>query len=188
MKKSLVLVLLSLIIVSFGFECNQKDNDEPDPNNEDNLLPYHLKGTLNLLFTNTFPAFAESTALQVSVDKDGHMVFDIGELQYSGEDDNGQSRIRREGELILAPNGEGFKDNGKIYFAVDENTTVEETFTVWVWDGTNWLQTVQETVTYTWNDGLTFSREDAEIGGSVVEATNANGTVRWTLTLVPGLI
>ena len=183
------MILLSATVLLLFFDgCKKKDDGEgPDPNNNGSLLQFKYEGTLHLLFSNTFPAFQSSTTLQVSVDLNGHMVFSIGELQYSGESDNGQSKIRREGELILAPNGDAFEDDNKIYFAVDENTSLEETFTVWIWDGTIWVQQIQETVTDTWNNGLNFALEDAQLGGSVVEESNANGTVRWTLVLIPKL-
>jgi len=188
MKKIPLLVLLAAAVIFAGDSCKKKTDEEQNPDDNEILLPSEYEGTLYLLFTNTFPQFESSTTLPVEVNEYGHMVFGIGELQYSGEGVNGEVKMRRAGELILAPNGEAFKDEGKIYFAVDENTTVEETFTVWVWDGSQWMQTVNETVTNTWNDGLNFDLENAELEGSVVEVVNANGTVKWKLTLIPKLV
>jgi len=179
--KNLAIVLAILFAYSFiQTGCKKKNDDNTDP-----VLTNAYKGQLILLFSNSYPQFSETTSIDVDVDKNGKMTFGIGGLQYSGTNNNGQSKIQREGELIIAPNGEYFIDDDKIHFAVDENTMINETMKVWIWDGTDWQLQVNETIADTWNGGLDFLLIDAEISGSVVEATTANGTVKWTLILVP---
>ena len=116
-----------------------------------------------------------------------NVIFQDGFI-WGGYSHDGQVKIKREGLLIISPNGEYFMNGDKVYFAVDENTDMIEEFTVWIWTGSNWQKTVEETVTDTWNNGLSFSLEDAEISGSVVEVSNENGTARWTLILVPKIV
>ena len=164
--------------------CKEND-DDTSPADSLLLLTNDYKGQLHLLFKNTYPEFNESTSIDVDVNKDGKMNFGIGGLTYFGEDDNGQSKIQRDGELIIAPNGSYFLNGDKVHFAVDENTMITETLKVWVWNGTSWQLTVNETISETWKGGLSFSLIDAEISGSIVEVSTPNGNVKWTLTLTP---
>ncbi len=177
--KNLLMITAAILML---FSC-KKDEIKPDESLLDNA--YH--GSLTLFFSNTFPEFAETTTIDADVDKDGKIVFGIGSLEYFGEDDNGQSKIRRDGELVLAPEGNYFISNDVIHFDVNENTTVTENMIVWYWDDTQWVETINEDITELWEDGLHFILQDAATGGSVVEVSTANGTVRWTLLLVPVL-
>lgn len=189
MKNLSILLILVIAGLILNPGCKKKSDDN---NPDDTLSPFVLTsdytGTLSLLFNNTFPEFEETASVTVEVDKEGKMTFGYGSLNYFGENDDGQVKIKREGLLIISPNGEYFMNGDKVYFAVDENTDMIEEFTVWIWTGSNWQKTVEETVTDTWNNGLSFSLEDAEISGSVVEVSNENGTARWTLILVPKIV
>ena len=180
MKKVILILVLAAVVIFSDISCKKDEN-----NDDEIFLDHNYSGTLFLLLSNSYPQFIDSTSLPVEVNQSGHMTFGIGELQYSGEDNNGQSKIRRQGELILAPNGYAVKDDDRIWFAVDENTTVDETFKVWIWDGSDWLLQVNETVSDTWNDGLAFPLDEAETTGAVVSTMTANGTVKWTLFLAP---
>jgi hypothetical protein len=180
--KNLSLVLTVVLSFSLIISACKKKNDDDTSGTP---LTNAYKGQLHLLFSNTFPQFSETTSVDVDVNKEGKMTFGIGGLQYFGEDDNGQSKIRREGELIISPNGDYFIDNDKIHFDVHENTMITETMKVWYWDGSEWKLAVNENISDTWNGGLDFKLIDAEINGSVVETVTANGTVKWTLTLTP---
>jgi hypothetical protein len=147
------------------------------------LFANTLVGDLSLFFSNSYPEFESSTSVGVQVNIFGVMIFDQGTLTYFGEDDNGQSKIQRDGELTLAPNGKAVDNNGVIYFQVDENTTVNENMKLWVWDGSTWQLYVDETITEQWNGGLAFDYLESISGGAVVEVVTQNGTVRWTLVL-----
>ena len=184
MKKLLLLLLSISIFILLNDSCKKTD-EEDNPADSTFLLTNAYKGQLHLLFINVYPEINESTSVDVDVDREGKMIFGIGGLMYFGEDDNGQSKIQRDGELIISPNGSYFMNNGEVHFAVDENTMITETMKVWVWNSASWQLTVNETISETWKDGLSFKLKDAEINGSVVEVSTPNGTVRWTLTLSP---
>ncbi len=143
-------------------------------------------GFLELRFTNAFPSFDETTQVDVEIDKNGNVIFGTGTLSYNADEDNGQSRIRRVGTLSLNPIGHLFDNNGEAYIDVNENTTINETMTVWYWDSNNqmWVEVINEAINDTWNGGLAFSVDDAVLTGSVVQSVTANGSVTWSLHLV----
>jgi hypothetical protein len=174
-----VLFILCVLQIS----CSK---DEPAPTSVSAVLSNEYEGFLKLRFTNTFPAFDETTQVEVHINKAGEMTFGTGTLAYDGDDDNGQSRIRRVGTLTLNPNGHHFDNNDEDYVDVKENTTVNETMTVWYWDPNSqtWIQTINENINDLWNGGLAFSIDDAVLTGSVVQSVTANGSVIWTLNLV----
>lgn len=155
------------------------------------ILDNNYTGTLHLRFTNTFPAFDESTQVAVEIDKYGGVTFETGTLSYEGEDAiDGQSKLRRSGTLTLAPYGNVFHANGDIIIEVDENTSFNERFQQWAWDKQTftWIPVMDENFSGTWNGGLGFYLGDAATTGSTVGVTNAQGSVIWTLTLSPILV
>lgn len=172
-----------LILCILQISCSK---DEPAPTSVPSVLSNEYEGFLKLRFTNSFPAFDETTQVDVHINKAGEMTFSSGSLSYDADDDNGQSRIRRVGTLTLNPNGHHFDNNGEDYVDVNENTAVDETMTVWYWDQNNqtWVQAINETINDLWNGGLAFSIDDAVLTGSVVQSVTANGSVIWTLYLV----
>ena len=189
MKRNLLL-LLAIVFIVAGSACKKSEDEAdsgPDPNpiSGDTIFEHDYIGSLNLYFSNSYPEFESSTDIEVEVNIFGDMLFDQGTLFYSGESDNQQSKIRREGELTIAPYGNTVVSNGVIYFEVDENTTVVENMKFWVWDGTQWILKVDENITSQWNNGLAFDYIEATSDGAVVQVSNANGTVKWTLTLLP---
>lgn len=180
---ALALLTLSTMVYS---KCD-KNNEDDDENIY--LLETSYHGSLTLFYSNAFPAFSETTTIDADVDVNGNIVFGIGGMEYFGEDDNGQAKIRRQGELTIAPDGSYFLDEDVVHFNVNENTTVTETLTQWVWDddAQEWIEIFSETTTQTWDGGLDFILEDAAFNGSIQEVSNENGTVRWTLLLTPEL-
>jgi hypothetical protein len=154
------------------------------------ILDSNYSGTLYLRFSNTFPEFDESTQVAVEIDKYGGVTFETGTLSYEGEDDNGQSKLKRSGTLTLAPYGNVFHANGGIIIEVDENTSFNERFQQWVWDKSTltWIPVMDENFSGTWNGGLGFDLDEAVISGSTVGVTNAQGSVIWTLVLTPTLV
>jgi hypothetical protein len=185
--KKILLMLLSASVLIFSFDgCKKKDDGGDDPSDQE-IFDKDYTGSLNLYFSNTFPEFESETNIVFSVNKYGDMLFNQGTLFYSGTSDNGQAKLQREGELTIAPHGETVKNGDEIMFEVDENTVVVETYKMWVWDGQQWIQQVNESITDVWNDGLSFSYLEAIADGSVVEVSNANGTVRWTFAMMPDL-
>ena len=148
------------------------------------VLSNEYSGFLQLRFTNTYPAFDETTQVDVTINKYGEVTFDSGTLTYNADDNNGQSRIVRNGTLQLNPTGNYFDNNGEDFIAVDENTTVNENMIVYYWDGTNWVEAINENITDTWHGGLAFSIDDAVINGSIIQVVTAQGSVTWGLYLV----
>lgn len=140
-------------------------------------------GTLELHFTNEFPSFDASTQVTVDIGEQGTVTFGTGTLHYEGEDDNGQFKIKRSGTLTLAPTGTTVEIGDDLRIDVKENTTVNEYLQSWVWDGSSWMQVMNENITDTWNGGLVFYRSEARAGGSTVQAATGDGSVTWTLRL-----
>ena len=141
-------------------------------------------GFLQLRFTNTFPSFDETTQVAVDIDKNGNVTFGTGTLSYNADSNNGQSRIVRNGTIQLSPIGHYFDNNGADYIEVDENATINENMVVYVWDGTAWIEYVNENINDTWHGGLAFSIDDAVMNGSIIQVVTSQGSVTWGLYLV----
>lgn len=180
--KKVILSLLALPLL-FIVTCSEED---PAPVEPPQVLSNEYEGFLRLTFTNTFPAFNETTQIDVHIDKYGAMTFASGTLSYNADDNNGQSRIRRVGTLTLNPTGHHFDNNGEDWVDVDENTEINETMTVWYWDpnSQSWVQTINENITDTWHGGLGFNIDDAVLTGDIIQSSNAWGSVTWGLYLV----
>jgi hypothetical protein len=148
------------------------------------VLSNDYTGFLQLRFTNTYPSFDETTQVDVDINKYGEVTFGSGTLSYSGDDNNGQSRIVRNGTLQLNPTGYYFDNSGEDYIGVDENTTVNENMIVYYWDGTQWVEALNENITDTWHGGYAFSIDDAVINGSIIQVVTGQGSVTWGLYLV----
>lgn len=142
-------------------------------------------GTLELHFTNVFPAFNASTQVSVNLDEEGGVTFGTGTLTYEGEDDNGQLKIRRSGTITLAPYGSTYETANDLRIDVKENATINERLQTWVWAETFWMPVLNETISDTWNGGLVFYRSEAEAGGSTLQVATSQGSVTWTLRLDP---
>ncbi len=141
-------------------------------------------GTLALHFTNSaLPPFDASTQVTADIGEQGTVTFGTGTLNYEGEDDNGQFKIRRSGTLTLAPTGTTVEIGDDLRIDVKENTTVNERLQTWVWTGTSWMSVLDENITDTWNGGLVFYKSEAKAGGSTVQAATGDGSVTWTLRL-----
>jgi len=148
------------------------------------VLSNEYSGFLQLRFTNTYPAFDETVQVDVTINKYGEVTFDSGTLTYNADDNNGQSRIVRNGTLQLNPTGNYFDNSGEDFIAVDENTTVNENLIVYYWDGQGWVEALNENITETWHGGLAFSIDDAAINGSIIQVVTSQGSVTWGLHLV----
>lgn len=183
MKMVCICMFVAILLAMPG--CGGSNNATgPEPG----VLDNSYTGTLHLNFSNVFPEFDESSSVSVEVDKQGNMTFGTGTLNYSGEDDNGEMKIKRTGTLTIAPNGEYINEAGNEHFAVNENTIVNEHMQTWYWDGSVWQLYMDENITVTWNGGLIFDLDDAATTGSVCEVTNSQGSIIWTLTLSPDLV
>ena len=148
------------------------------------ILSNDYTGFLQLRITNIYPSFDETTQVDVDINKYGQVTFGTGTLSYSGDDNNGQSRIVRNGTLQLNPTGYYFDNSGEDYIGVDENTTINENMIVYYWDGSQWIEALNENINETWHGGLAFSIDDAVINGSIVQVVTAQGSVTWGLYLV----
>jgi hypothetical protein len=148
------------------------------------VLSNDYTGFLQLRFTNTYPSFDETTQADVDINKYGEVTFGTGTLSYNGDDNNGQSRIVREGTIQFNPTGYYFDNNGDDYIGVDENATLNENMIVYYWDGSQWIQALNENINDTWHGGLAFSIDDAVLTGSIISSSNSGGSVTWGLYLV----
>ncbi len=175
----LVLLLLCLLL----FSCSKKENPfEPKP-----VLNHEYTGFLRLRATGEFPIIDLSAQVDVTVNKFGEMNFSTSTVSYDVDEHNGETRIRRTGTLDLRPKGYHFVDNGLDKFAVDENTTITETMTIWYGDGVEWTLFTTQNIEGTWNGGLAFDLLDATMNGSFVTLNTAYFSVRWSLHLVAKL-
>ena len=148
------------------------------------VLSNEYTGFLQLRITNTYPAFDETTQADVEINKYGEVTFGTGTLSYNADDNNGQSRIVRIGTIQLNPSGYYFDNNGADFIGVDENATINENLIVYYWDGTQWVEALNENINETWNSGYAFSINDAVINGSIIQVVTAQGSVTWGLYLV----
>lgn len=189
MKKFIYFPITILIFLFTLTNCEKTKDDNNENDNNDTIPPFVLTheyvGQLHLFFSNEFPEFQSNGSVDVNVDQEGKMEFESGGLLYSGTSDNGQAKIKREGEITMMPHGTYFLQDNEVYFNVIENSFLTEEMTVWYWSGTNWIQAVNESISETWDGGLVFSLTESIIDGSVVEVSTEMGTVRWTLTLTP---
>ena len=148
------------------------------------VLSNEYTGFLQLRFTNTYPSFDETTQVDVDINKYGEVTFGTGTLSYSGDDNNGQSRIVRNGTIQLNPSGYYFDNSGADFIGVDENATINEHMIVYYWDGSQWVEALNENITDTWHGGYAFSIDDAVINGSIIQVVTSQGSVTWGLYLV----
>jgi len=143
-------------------------------------------GTLELRFSNTFPAFDETTQITVEIDSQGSLDIGTGTLSYLGEDDNGEAKIKRDGDLALEPYGEIYACGGGTVVSISENTDYSEHYQHWYWDddAMEWILDFDINPSGTWNGGLAFDLDEAmKTGGHTVGVQNAQGAVLWTLEL-----
>ena len=175
-----ILIVIFLLLAS---ACS-KDETETGPKE---YLDHEYSGRLRLHFTNDFPSLDKTVDVNVQINKYGEMTFGTGSVSYDADENNGQTRIRRKGTLTLNPNGSYFFDNMIDKFDVNENTTINETMTVWYGDGVNWTQAFSENINSTWNGGLVFNLEDAVWNGSHVSVNTGYGSADWGLylTVIP---
>jgi len=179
-KLFIMVIAVSLI---FLISCSE---EEPTPAGPPQVLSNNYSGFMQLHFTNTFPAFDESTQVDITIDKYGKVTFGTGTLSYNADEDNGQSRIVRVGTLSLNPKGSHFVSNGDDYVDVDENTTINENMIVYYWDENTqtWIEFLNEDINSTWNGGLGFNIDDAVLTGSIIQSVTAWGSTTWGLYLV----
>lgn len=181
--KTIKFFMIVLLITAVQISCSK---DDPVPTEPDPVLTSNYSGWLSLHFTNTFPSFDETTQVNVTIDKYGKVTFGTGTLSYNADDDNGQSRIVRNGTLTLRPKGDHFVSNGIDYIEVDENTTINENMIVYYWDDNSqtWIEMINENINNTWHGGLAFRIDNATLSGSIIQSTNAWGSFVWGLYLV----
>ncbi|MBK7631935.1 MAG: hypothetical protein IPJ23_14750 [Ignavibacteriales bacterium] len=175
--KYFIRIIVFVIVLFTG--CS-KDETETGPKE---YLDYEYTGTLRLHFTNDFPSIDKTVSVNVQINKYGDMTFGTGSVSYDADENNGQTRIRRNGTLTLNPNGSYFFDNMSDKFDVKENTTINETMTVWYGDGVNWTQAFSENINSVWNGGLVFSLDEAVMTGSHVSVSTGSGSADWELNL-----
>ena len=172
--------------ISSLLDSNINDFSDEDFTIVKQVFTNEYTGFLELRFTNTFPSFDEITQVDVHIDKYGQVTFGTGTLSYNADDNNGQSRIVRNGTLQINPNGYYFDNSGEDYVHVNENTTINENMIVYVWDSNSlsWIEYANENINTVWNGGLAFSIDDAVLTGSIISSANEWGSVTWGLYLV----
>lgn len=179
MKSILKIKVLFVSFFVLFISCS-KDETETGPKE---YLDYEYVGTLRLHFTNDFPSIDKTVDVTVNINKFGEMTFGAGSISYDADENNGQTRIKRTGSLTLRPNGSYFSDDMIDKFDVKENTTINETMTVWYGDGVNWTQAFSENINSVWNGGLVFILDDAVWNGSHVTVNTDYGSADWGLYL-----
>lgn len=93
--------------------------------------------------------YNETTQVDVDINRYGKVTFGTGTLTYNADDNNGQSRIVRNGTIQLNPAGYYFDNNGADFIGVDENATITENMIVYYWDGAQWVEALNENITNT---------------------------------------
>ncbi len=173
-------LVVFLVLVVLLISCSEDESPvEPKP-----VLSHEYIGFLRLHFTNEFPTINKTTQVDVAINKFGEMNFSTATVSYDADEHNGQTRIRRTGTLVLRPKGKHFFNNGEDKFGVDENTTIQETMTIWYGDGVEWTLFTTQNIQGTWNGGLDFDLTEALFNGSYVSVNTGNGSATWSLHLV----
>jgi hypothetical protein len=161
-------------------ESEQLDESSNGGSKDNNYV-----GTLTLNYTNDLPAFNETAHVDVEIDKYGKVTFSSGTLNYEGYDTRGDFRIKRTGTVTINPNGYYFYEKGVNWLGIKECASFNENFISWYRDNQGiWHEVMNETPSGTW-EGLAFSIDDAVINGSVIAVSTEQGSVTWTLVLVP---
>lgn len=150
-------------------------------------LPVNYEGSLNLHITNDYPSYDESTDIDAKVNKQGVVSFGSGTLHWDAENQLEEGKTKWIGDLNINPTGLTSKCGNGVCIEVNENTTFDETIQQYVMLNGNWKKVADDTQSGTWNEGLAFSLEDAQMDGSVVKASSDQGSVTWTLILIPTL-
>ena len=145
-------------------------------------------GGLTLRLVNTIlPRFDESATSECSLEESGGknlLICTSATLRYDSDESEIPLRIRRNGYITFNPVGSCSND----VCLVSPLPLGSETYTQWVWYGTYWKQVIQYTQPINWTDSsYSFNQKDAETNGATISVTTKNGSVSWTLYLVPTL-
>ncbi len=143
-------------------------------------------GFLTVEFINTYPPWAVSAEMEVTMTENGVIVILTETLSYSGELTLEDSRIIRSGAWLLRP--EGYFENSNSTIVINPNIEVSNDLTeVYAKDDYgNWVKVSQD-IPYNGQTGgpVTFSFVMATTNpaGSVQAVIDGTGAITWTLSL-----
>jgi len=185
------LTILFAILFTACHCSEEKSTNEENPMVPDNWLEHSYHGSLTVKSTNTYPEWAVSTRMNVTIDKElGLVEFEKGSLNYSGETlISPSSKIVRSGSWKISPTGRLEKDNDIVYVRVDAGVVVEnDAQKLYAKNNSGEWKLVNETnFDSKPNSDLSFVLDEAIINGSVISANSEIASLKWTLRLTPGL-
>jgi hypothetical protein len=150
------------------------------------LFETAFDGHLTVEYLNTYPPWAVSAEMEVTMTENGVIAIETGTLSYSGELTLEDSRIIRSGTWLLRP--EGYFENSNSTIVINPNIEVSNDLTeVYAKDNYgNWVK-VSPDNPYNGPAGgpVTFSfvMATTEPTGSVQAVFESTGAITWTLTL-----
>jgi len=172
-------VILSILLTSLLITACSKE-DEP-------LLETDYDGSLRVEYINTYPPWAVSADMEVTMTRDGVMTIMTEALSYSGELTLEDSRIVRSGTWLLRP--EGYFENANLTIVINPNIEVSNDLTeVWAKDNYgNWVKVSQD-MPYNGPAGgpvtFSFAMATTDPSGSVQAVSEGTGAITWTLALM----
>ena len=164
----------SLLLAS----CSKED--EP-------LFETAFDGYLRVEYINTYPPWAVSADMEVTMTENGVISIMTEALGYSGELTLEDSRIIRSGTWLLHP--EGYFENSNSTIVINPNIEVSNDVTeIWAKDNSgNWVK-VPNDIVYNGPAGgpvtFSFAMATTDPVGSVQAVIEGTGAITWTLTLV----
>ena len=179
----LAFIVLITLIWNAGTATETSAKDFPWPMfNAALTTPKNLGvGGITLRLKNdVIPHFDESATAECELKTSTLLVCGMATLHYDATEDNGQSKIRRNGSINFMPVG----TCTQTVCLIDHQASVQETLTQWVWNGTIWIQVLQYSTSNDWDDTLRFDLQQSTApGGSTVDVTTSTGSASWTLKL-----
>ncbi len=181
--------LALLLLIVFASSCKKETDTD-----EDLGLTTNYTGWLDISFTSTLPPFDAFERIPATLDKDLEVIlFEAGSLSYSGdtiiEDD---SKIERIGSWSIQP--VGFLEKAGDDVQIDASigiTVVSDIMKVYAKDQSsgNWIL-VNETDMgpAVPNSDVTFSLNEAETNGSVIQVSTSSGSISFSLYLTSTLV
>lgn len=151
------------------------------------LFETAFDGYLRVEYINTYPPWAVSADMEVTMTENGVISIMTEALGYSGELTLEDSRIIRSGTWLLRP--EGYFENSNSTIVINPNIEVSNDVTeIWVKDNYgNWVK-VPNDIVYNGPAGgpvtFSFAMATTDPVGSVQAVIEGTGAITWTLTLV----
>ena len=155
------------------------------------LFETAYEGFLTVEYINTYPPWAVSTEMEITMTENGKIIIMTGILEYSGELTLEDSKIIRSGAWGLRP--EGYFEESNSTIIINPNINVENDLTeVYAKDNYgNWVKVSQDNP-YSGPAGGTvtfgFMMATTHPVGSVQAVIEGTGSITWTLSLMPAYV